>query len=328
LIRAAEGPVLDTSCAALLRLAQSVHQQGYKVALTGEGADEALAGYVWYKTQKIRDSITNRLGPGSARLVRKLLAASIAGRDIRLPAEAAIGGVRPAQQDLYELISLARPTLYSNDMWQRLGEHSPYDDLDITNANIKRWHPLNQSLYVGYKVMLAGLLMISKGDRIAMNASVESRYPFLDDDVISFCAGIAPEYKLRGMTEKWILRQVAARILPAQIANRPKTMFRAHMSGSFLGPHRPSWVDQLLSPESLRATGYFDPAAVARQRAWQTLIPRITPARGVFDVALTCVVSTQLWHHIYCGGGLCDLPTWQLPGRRHAVRPRNLTAEA
>ncbi len=170
-------------------------------------------------------------------------------------------------------------------MWQRLGEHSPYDDLDITNANIKRWHPLNQSLYVGYKVMLAGLLMISKGDRIAMNASVESRYPFLDDDVISFCAGIAPEYKLRGMTEKWILRQVAARILPAQIANRPKTMFRAHMSGSFLGPHRPSWVDQLLSPESLRATGYFDPAAVARQRAWQTLVPRITPARGVFDVA-------------------------------------------
>ena len=139
----------------------------------------------------------------------------------------------------------------------------PYDDLDITNDKIKRWHPLNQSLYVGYKVMLAGLLMISKGDRIAMNASVESRYPFLDDDVISFCAGIAPEYKLRGMTEKWILRQVAARSCPPQIANRPKTMFRAHMSGSFLGPQRPSWVDQLLSPESLRATGYFNPAAVA-----------------------------------------------------------------
>ena len=61
------------------------------------------------------------------------------------------------------------------------------------------------------------------------------------------------------MTEKWILRQVAARILPARIANRPKTMFRASMSGTFLGPHRPAWVDQLLSPESLRATGYFDP---------------------------------------------------------------------
>ncbi len=100
-------------------------------------------------------------------------------------------------------------------MWERLGDHNPYDDLDITNDRIGRWHPLNQSLYVGYKVMLAGLLMICKGDRIAMNASVETRYPFLDDDVIAFCAGIAPEYKLRGRTEKWILRQVAARILPA-----------------------------------------------------------------------------------------------------------------
>ena len=60
-----------------------------------------------------------------------------------------------------------------------------------------------------------------------MHSSVETRYPFLDDDVITFCAGIAPEYKLHGMTEKWILRQVAARTLPPQIANRPKTMFRA-----------------------------------------------------------------------------------------------------
>ena len=94
-------------------------------------------------------------------------------------------------------------------------DHDPFSDLDITNDRIGRWHPLNQSLYVGYKVMLAGLLMISKGDRIAMHSSVETRYPFLDDDVIAFCASIAPEYKLHGMTEKWLLRRVAARTLPA-----------------------------------------------------------------------------------------------------------------
>jgi asparagine synthase (glutamine-hydrolysing) len=93
-------------------------------------------------------------------------------------------------------------------------------------------------------------------------------------------------------------------------------MFRACMSGTFLGTGRPPWVDQLLSAESLRATGYFDPQAVARQRTRQVLLPRLTPARFVFDVALTCVISTQLWHHLYCGGGLCDLPTWQPPARR------------
>src|SRR4029077_20417448 len=136
----------------------------------------------------------------------------------------------PAQQGLYELISQAKPALYSGEMWKRLGDHSPYADLDIHNANMTHCHPLNHPHCVGYKVMLAGLVMISKGDRIAMNASVETRYPFLDDDVITFCSGIAPEYKLKGMTEKWILRQVAARILPKKIANRPKTMFRASLA--------------------------------------------------------------------------------------------------
>jgi asparagine synthase (glutamine-hydrolysing) len=326
LIRAAEGPVLDTSCAALLRLAQAVHAQGYKVALTGEGADEALAGYVWYKTQAIRDGVTRCIGPTVPRLFRQIVMRSVAGRRPHLPPEQAMAGVRPAQQDLYELISLAKPTLYSAAMQERLAAHSPYSDLDLTSERIGRWHPLNQSLYVGYKVMLAGLLMICKGDRIAMNASVETRYPYLDDDVIAFCAGIAPEYKLRGRTEKWILRQVAARVLPRRIASRPKTMFRACMSRTFLGPHRPSWVDQLLSPESLRASGYFDPASVARQRTWQVAIPRITPARFVFDVGLTCVVSTQLWHHLFFGGGLCELPTWQPPARRHAAEPLHQSA--
>ncbi len=319
LVRAAEGPVLDTSCAALLRLAQSVHQQGYRVALTGEGADEALAGYVWYKTQALRDAITGRIGHSAPRLFRRLAMRAVAGRRPLLAPEQAIGGVRPAQQELYEFVTQAKPTVYSAGMWDRLGDHDPYGDLDVSAERIGRWHPLNQSLYVGYKVMLAGLLMIGKGDRIAVNASVETRYPFLDDDVIAFCAGIAPEYKLRGRTEKWILRQAAARILPDRIARRPKTMFRARMAATFLDPGRPSWVDQLLSPESLRATGYFDAKAVLRQRGWQVGIPRITPARFVFDVALTCVVSTQLWHHLFCGGGLCDLPTWEPAAHRPII---------
>ena len=110
-----------------------------------------------------------------------------------------------------------------------------------------------------------------------------------------------------------LLRQVATRMLPPQIANRPKTMFRAKLSQSFLGPHRPAWVDQLLSPESLRAAGYFDPRAVARERAAQVRWPRLTPRRFIFDVALTSVVATQLWHHLFFGGGLCDLPAWSAP---------------
>src|SRR5262249_30710636 len=152
------------------------------------------------------------------------------------------------------------------------------------NDRIGRWHPLNQSLYVGYKVMLAGLLMVAKGDRIAMNSSVEVRYPFLDDDVIRFCAEIAPEYKLRRLTEKWLLRRVAARTLPKSMANRPKTMFRASLGKTFIGPQRPAWVDQLLSPESLGATGYFDPGLVASARRERLSRPRINPRQLGLDM--------------------------------------------
>jgi asparagine synthase (glutamine-hydrolysing) len=309
LITAAEGPVLDTSCAAMLRLAAEVKDQGYKVVLTGEGADEALAGYIWFKTQKMGGWV----GPRVPQLLRKVMRLSIGMGQTKglVTPGMTISGVRPAQQYMYEAVSIARGGLYSDDMWESLKDHDPYSDLEISNDSMKRWDPLNQSLYVGYKMMLAGLLMISKGDRVSMQSSVEARYPYLDEDVVNFCASISPKYKLRGMTEKWILRQVAAKSLPLKIANRPKTMFRSVLSKTFLGPDRPTWVDQLLSPESLHKTGYFDPKAVARERAMLNF-PRMMPRQFVFDAALTSVVSTQLWHHLFCGGGLCDLPVWDL----------------
>jgi asparagine synthase (glutamine-hydrolysing) len=245
---------------------------------------------------------------------RALLAAIGGGKPEKRPPMLGMNGTRPAQQDMYELLGEARAILFSGPMWERLGDHSPFSDLDLTTGRMERWHPLNRSLYVGYKVMLAGLLMVSKGDRIAMHNSVEARYPFLDDDVIAFCSTLAPEYKLRGFTEKWILRQVAARTLPARIANRPKTMFRASLAQTFIGPHRPAWVDQLLSRESLSKAGYFDADVVQREVAAQRRWPTATPRRVVQDLGLTSVVSTQLWHHLYCGGGLCELPEWTAPG--------------
>jgi asparagine synthase (glutamine-hydrolysing) len=315
---AAEGPVLDTSCACLMELAKTVHGQGYKCVLTGEGADEALAGYVWFKSKQLLDGIKERIGGRMLGSARSLLLRSISRGQVSNATTEVFGNVRPAQLDLYEMLARSRSLLYSDSFWDQLGGHDPFADLNITNPRFGSWHPLNQSLYVGYKVMLAGLLMVSKGDRIAMHSSVEARYPFLDEDVIEFCASVDPSYKLHGRTEKWLLRQVAARTLPRQIANRPKTMFRAKLAQTFLGPHRPAWVDQLLSPESLKRSGVFDPAKIARERYWQTTLPRMTPRRFVLDLGLTCVVSTQLWRHLYCGGGLCDLPVWEAPSFRRA----------
>jgi asparagine synthase (glutamine-hydrolysing) len=311
LISAAESPVLDTACACLLRLSEAVRKDGYKVALTGEGADEALAGYMWFRTEKIGNRVANWCGPLLPRLLHRALLARIGGNGAHRPPWAAMGGVRTVQQELAELFAQTRERLFSAAMWERLDRHSPYDDLGILNPRITRWAPLNRSLYIGYKTMLPGLLLNAKGDRVAMHSSVETRYPFLDEDVIDFCARLDPEYKLNGLTNKWLLRQLAEKILPPQIAKRPKTMLRADMSRAFLGPDRPAWVDQLLSPESLRRTGYFDPDAVEAVRAWQSHDPRWTTVRNfTFDMAMMAVIATQLWHHTWCGGGLAELPTW------------------
>ena len=100
-----------------------------------------------------------------------------------------------------------------------------------------------------------------------------------DERVVEFCSRISPEYKLRGWTDKWLLRQVADRILPKQIAHRRKTMFRANLGRSFIGERRPAWVDQLLSDESLAKTGFFSPKGVRFARDVQSRKPRVSPQR-------------------------------------------------
>src|SRR5207253_3073439 len=84
-------------------------------------------------------------------------------------------------------------------------------------------------------------------------------------------------------------------------------------SRTFIGPKGPAWVNQLLSPESLHKTGYFDAHLVARARHERLTRPRLSVRQLGLDMQLTSVVATQLWHHTFIGGGLCDLPRWEPP---------------
>jgi asparagine synthase (glutamine-hydrolysing) len=314
LVMAAEAPVVDTSCATLYCLAQEVHRQGYKVALTGEGADEALAGYPWFKVNKLLGLFdTARLCPGNLlrRACLKIVAPQMQWSTVK-EFHRMVGGPH-ASADFYGLISLSRNWFYSLGMWARLGNRVAWEDLQLNLDGMKRWHPLNRSLYMGYKIILPGLLMNHKGDRPAMANSVENRYPFLDEEVVAFCAGIHPRWKLRGiMRDKHLLRTMGVELLPRSIASRPKQLFRAPFADSFL-TNTPKFVEQLLSDGSLRKTGYFNHEQVRHIRARYRNYPWALGARLILEMGLTAVIATQLWHHLYIGGGLCDLPTWSPP---------------
>jgi asparagine synthase (glutamine-hydrolysing) len=317
LIRAAEGPVIDTSCAALLMLARSVHRHGYKVALTGEGADEWLAGYPWYKVQRLLGWLDVVPGLRLSGLVRRaylrLTGAPSFSWDMARRVEQMVGGPN-AWLNIYGLFGASKLRFFSAEMWERLGNHLPYADLQLNTERARRWHPLNRSLYLGARVMLPGLLLASKGDRVAMNSSVETRYPFLDEDVFDFLARLHPVWKMRGLRDKLILRYLGQRHVPRSIAWRAKAMFRAP-SDSFHTTELPTFVDQLLSPDSLRRTGYFDVDAV---RHWSTAFRHMrsgSTTRALIEMGLVGVVATQLWHHTYIDASLADLPAWSPPSR-------------
>lgn len=311
LLRAAESPVIDTSCAALLMLARRVHQNDQKVVLTGEGADEWLIGYPWYKAAKILDYLD--IIPGFGDIVRRAYLdfkkVPQYPPEFRRHVEAALGG-KSAWIDAYGVLALSKLRLYSESMHAVREQADPWSDLQVPVERARRWHPLNRGVWIAGRVTLAGHLLQAKGDRVAMHSSVEVRYPFLDEDVFNFLAKLDPaSWKLRGFRDKHLLRLLAERWVPPSVYQRGKVIFQAPLDTFHMEPE-PPYIADLVSEESLLKTGYFDPAAVRHWRhAYSTLRPRSLPRLSI-DGGLTAVVATQLWHHLYIDGSLTD----KLPG--------------
>ncbi len=312
LIQAAEAPVIDTSCAALLQLAAKVHACGQKVVLTGEGADEWLVGYPWYKAAKAIGFLNAIPGLNLGdRARRAFLRASNVPQyppEHRRRTESTVGGPN-AWIDSYGLLGLSKLRFYSEAMRGVQAANNPWAELGFPLERAKKWDPLNRGIWVAARVTLGGHLLQAKGDRVAMHSSVEVRYPFLDEEIFDFTAKLHPRWKLRGFRDKHILRLLAERWVPASVYKRQKVIFRAPLDSFHMDPE-PRFVRELLSEESLRRTGYFDIAEVNHWRkAYKQMRPTSLPRLSV-EMGLAAVVATQLWHHQYIDGQLADLPRW------------------
>jgi len=312
LIAAAEAPVIDTACAALLQLAGRVHGNGQKVVLTGEGADEWLVGYPWYKAHKLMRYLDAIPGLPMSSMARR---AYLRLNDVphfspewRQGVENSVGGSN-AWIDSYGLLAISRLRFYSESMREMMADSHPWSELNFPVERAKRWDPLNRGIWIAARVLLAGHLLQGKGDRVAMHSSVEVRPPFLDEEVFDFTARLHPRWKLRGFRDKHLLRLLAERWIPKAVARRQKVIFRAPLDAFHIEPE-PRFVGQLLSDESLKKTGYFDAAEVQRWRKdFRKMRPDSLPRLSV-EMGLAAVVATQLWHHTFISGGLADLPEW------------------
>ena len=313
-VTAADCPVVDPTAGSLHALSGAVHQAGLKAVLSGEGADEALAGYVWFKAHRVMTGLgwpgARPAVWGAEKLYYRAFRNAPRGEFRRI--NAVLGGLH-AQTLVYHLTSRPRWWFLRDEWRAETDGETAYDQLEFDGSRVGRWHPLNQSLYMGYKTQLPGLLLNHRGDRAAMANSVETRYPFLDESVIDLCCRIDPRWKLRGLTgDKHLLRLTARQLLPKELAMRPKRMFLAPFANTLLTGTIP-YVEQLLSAESLRRTPYFSPERVDEVFSRVRRGACAPPLRLFYEMALCAVVGTQLWHHLFVGGGLCELPSWTAP---------------
>jgi asparagine synthase (glutamine-hydrolysing) len=308
-IRHGEKPILRTAPAPLLALSDLVNRNGFKVVLTGEGADEVFAGYDIFKEAKLRRFCARQPHSRLRPLLFRRLYPYLPGLQAQSPKylEAFFGaGVGPLDDPLFSHLPRLRTTagakaFFSGDLRSALAGYDALAELrESLPGEFARWHPLSQAQYLETAYLLPGYILSSQGDRVAMAHAVEGRFPFLDHRLVELGARIPPNLKLNGLREKHILRKSAEHLLPDGIANRTKQPYRAPDSQAFAGPDCPDYVARRLAAADLAAAGYFDPKPVER------LVAKCRNQKFIGfrdNMAFVGILSTQLWHREFVAAG-------------------------
>ena len=249
-------PLADPSCIPLYFISKLAREH-ITVVLSGEGADETMAGYGLYRKMMLLERFRSSVGPLGHRLAAeasKRVPSATASRYLRmasLPLEERYTGIsRAFLPDAKQSLLRDRPKIQNG-----LREHfAPY------------WHAadgspdLSRMLYVDSKVWLADDILL-KADKMTMAHGLELRVPFLDHKLVEFTTRLPPEFKLRGRTGKVLLREAMRGILPQPILSRPKKGFPVPTEQWLRGPLKGYVRDTLLSRDSA-CREYFDLEAI------------------------------------------------------------------
>jgi asparagine synthase (glutamine-hydrolysing) len=249
-------PIAWPSSVALYFVARLAREK-VTVVLTGEGSDETLAGYTryaWTLRNSQMDKIYRRITPGVLRrVVRQAIQAS--------PVSASVH--RKLQHTFLVRDGNSWPSFYFDNFFSAFAASEQPDLLtsealnqagDAYSGSMGAWDRsrgdlLHRLLYTDINSYLIELLM--KQDQMSMAASIESRVPFLDHELVNFTARIPAQYSIAGMAGKVILKQAVEDILPKSIVYRKKMGFPTPWeSWIAAGPRLDDLERMLLEPRS------------------------------------------------------------------------------
>jgi asparagine synthase (glutamine-hydrolysing) len=310
-IRHVEMPLVRTAPVPLFLLAREVRAQQITVVASGEGADELFWGYELFKEVVLRE-LSKREPEHAAELLEQLYAYLGPAAARRGPAWRRFLLETGRDDDqLGSHLTRAKATaavkaFYRPEITVETGRNTSLDRLraELPPA-FERWSRLERAAWLELATLLEPYLLSAQGDRVAMAHGVEGRFPFLDHRVFAYSTRLPEKKKLHGMREKVALREVAAKVLPPQIAERGKQPYRAPEIAPFFAPDAPQWVEEALSASALRETGIWDKQHVAG------LLRRCRTGRATGmreSMALVGILSTQLWHQEFVGKGIVGYP--------------------
>ena len=330
----AERPILRTAPAPLFLLSKLVRDNGIKVVLTGEGADEQFAGYDLFREAKVRrfwgrqpDSkwrplLLDRLYPYLARspVSQRAMARQFFGQELGAWREPGFGH-GPRWRSTAALRRLVQP-----------GLRPPAGEPDVREAFLGTlppafgsWSRLAQDQYIEIRTLLSGYLLSAQGDRMLMAHSVEGRFPFLDRQVGALADSLPASYKLRVLDEKHVLKKASAGLVPPAILARTKQPYRAPDALAFTGAGA-EWIDAVASDAAVEAAGVFVPA-LARQLIGKC---RSRGAEGQFSnsdtMAIVGLLSTQVLYDRFIRRGIEPGPPVPIKTRIDALSDAPATA--
>ncbi len=254
-------------------LSEMVRDKGYKVVLTGEGSDEILGGYAHFR----RDMLLYDAQGKDPQVVEQLLAQladdNEISRGILLPSGNS-DSMESVRQTLGFVPSWLETRSANSTRYRRLfspqfaAEFAGRDAfrvflnrLDVRHQLAGR-HPLNQSLYLWSKTMLPNYLLNFLGDRMEMAHSIEGRVPFLDHHVVELVRDMPVSMKIRGMTEKYALREAARHVLTDTVYRRQKHPFLAPPAGLQLTGRLHQLMEDTLRGDVLASVPFYDRQSV------------------------------------------------------------------
>jgi len=285
-------PLADPAPLNVLFISQLARDRGIKVLLSGAAGDDLFTGYrrhralmseKWYRwlPRPVRSALARgaSLLPQDRPLLRRL---AKLGRSVALDGDARL--VAYFQWiDRSDLMDLYTPAFRE----ALLGAEAPAPIMEFLSHIPDRVSPLSRLLALEQRFFLTDH-NLTYTDKMSMAAGVEVRVPFLDHELVEFAARIPDRLKQRGATGKWVLKRAMEPFLPRDVIYRSKTGFGAPLRRWMRVELRELLLD-LLSEESLRRRGLFDPEAVHR------LIARNDSGRIDASYTLLSLLCIELW---------------------------------